>query len=808
MTWQPGERVVARSASHEIVRVTTFTDCEALDLAPEGFGPTRTLLVPFDRPRRVGPARLRVTSRRRLVREVAGALRAAFPYGGLRFCPRPIRLLPYQLEPALAVLRHGALRVLLGDEVGLGKTIEAAMIVNEIVRGGRLSRALILCPASIRHQWKHELTALFDLQVTEADAAWLRRMERDLPGEVNPWSLPGLYLASLDFVKRPEALHALEDVRWDLLAVDEAHAAAPGTDRGAAVHALATRARRLLMLTATPHSGDPEHFAALCETGGGKGSPVVFFRRSREDVTPAAVRPRTALLAIRPTDDERRMQDLLEGYTRRVWIEAQARGDGRGQLVATVLRKRALSSASSLATSLRRRIALLRDQPPPAAQLWLPLEDDELMDADRPGDEDVGGRGLENPAAEAAILASILGAAADAEGRESKVAALVRLLRRVREPAIVFTEYRDTAGHLQQALLAAGHRVCLLHGGMARGLRLEALDRFASGGCLLVATDAASEGLNLHQSCRLIVHFELPWSSSRVRQRAGRVHRIGQTRRVHEIALVADHTCERFVLAPLAARARASAGFAPASLVDQISESRVAAHVLGDSPLPEAGFAPAALPRHVQAVNLRKEAEAEAERLETSRRLNPAGTRPSSRPRRDASIPVGRVPRGWSVPPSAATLLLAVTLHDATGLIVEHQALLMSVEAPQLRWPRTHRGLRTAVGEMLNALRPALSKNIADGVAARLHEINGVRAAAAAALDRREDEMRRELSSTARELVQHGLFDRRALRAAVARARVVASLLDDLPGRPSSDAGPASCGWSFEVRAVLLGAAP
>jgi hypothetical protein len=267
MEWRAGDRVIVRGADWRVIDVKAFSDCQALDLEHGSTGAVRTLLVPFDRPRMPPRPRLAAVSRRRWAREVRQVVLASFPYGGLRCCPPAIRLMAYQLEPALAVLRHGATRVLIADGVGLGKTVEAGLVIRELAARDPDARILILCPAALSAQWIREMARLFDVAAVHADASWLRQMARTIPVEVNPWSLSGVHLASIDFVKRPEALRPLEDVRWDLLVVDEAHVATCGSDRRAAVDALAKRSRRVLLLTATPHSGDDDQFRALCALG-------------------------------------------------------------------------------------------------------------------------------------------------------------------------------------------------------------------------------------------------------------------------------------------------------------------------------------------------------------------------------------------------------------------------------------------------------------------------------------------------------------------------------------------------------------
>src|SRR5215203_973983 len=133
MAWDPGDHVSLRGSDWRVVHGTTYVDCTALDLVSVEGSVSRTVLLPFDRPRRAPVPRLAVLSPPLWCGHVATLLSRTFPYGGLRFCPPSIQLLAYQLEPALAVFRHAATRVLIGDDVGLGKTVEAGVIVREVV---------------------------------------------------------------------------------------------------------------------------------------------------------------------------------------------------------------------------------------------------------------------------------------------------------------------------------------------------------------------------------------------------------------------------------------------------------------------------------------------------------------------------------------------------------------------------------------------------------------------------------------------------------------------------------------------------
>jgi SNF2 family DNA or RNA helicase len=241
------------------------------------------------------------------------------------------------------------------------------------------------------------------------------------------------------------------------------------------------------------------------------------------------------------------MHCALATYARSVWRIAEGRTDL--QLVATVLMKRALSSAGSLLVSVNRRLALLASDGDPSNPLQdvLPfeasVEDSDLEPA-------MAAAALPAASDERAMLEQLRDAAIRAARSERKLVALRRLLRRVREPAIVFTEYRDTLGLLAAA--SGDRRPVMLHGGMNHDERRVAISTFTTGGAdLLLATDAGAEGLNLHARCRLVVNLELPWNPVRLEQRIGRVDRLGQTRTVHAVHLFASDTAESRVLARL-----------------------------------------------------------------------------------------------------------------------------------------------------------------------------------------------------------------------------------------------------------------
>lgn len=542
---------VSHEHRYAACRLLTLSAAPGTD-ARAGRGPASScrLLAPFDE---ILPARTVSRSRRVCLRRWRRACRALIASSagqgalvtaaGARF-----DVLPYQLQPAMALLRGEATRILLADEVGLGKTVQAGLVVAELIARGRAERVLVLTPAGLRDQWAGELAVRFGLQAVVADAVGMRQLARTLPLDVNAWTTTPVAIASIDYVKRPEVLPAVASCRWDILAIDEAHAAVGDSERHEAVRQLAARASHVLLLTATPHGGDDHAYEALCGVGAGPGDRLLVFRRTRQHIH-GGPRRRTRMLRVRVSRDERIMLDALSAYH-----DAVRREHGSRALELSVLDKRAFSSAWSLAESVDRRqrqLEGLTSDNEDARQLTLPLDVDGESSGDDAAPEWPPDLELSDVALEQHLLADLSKSARAAAARESKVAALARLLRRCGESAVVFTEYRDTALHVSRCLGG----VPVLHGGLSRDERRQLVGAFNDASYpVIVATDAGGLGLNLQRRCRLVVNLELPWSPTRLEQRIGRVDRIGQERRVHAIQLVGRETGESSVLARLQER--------------------------------------------------------------------------------------------------------------------------------------------------------------------------------------------------------------------------------------------------------------
>jgi superfamily II DNA or RNA helicase len=628
-------------------------------------------------------------------------------------------------------------------------------------------RALVVSPAGLREQWCNELHMRFGLDLQVFEALTVARMSARLPQGLNPWLIERLVIASIDYVKRPEVMRSLETIIWDAIVFDEAHTLCGRSDRSAAASALALRARNVVMLTATPHSGDDEAFKRLCAIGDVAGRfPVLMFRRTRANIGFSS-RRRMTLLRVRPTRPEMMMHGALLDYARLVWrqtIIGPNCSDAR--LAAVVLMRRACSSASSLLRSIERRLQLLGDFRGQDAVQWsLPFLSD--PERDEAPDAELGAPGLLDDAEERRRLEQILALAREASPAESKLRALRRLIDRAREPVIVFTEYRDT---LQQiAALLSDVQVAELHGGLTSYERSRVLTLFARGDTrVLLATDAASEGLNLHQRCRFVVNLEIPWTPVRLEQRAGRVDRLGQPRTVHAMHFVAAGTSEEAVLAKLTRRfTRAQVTLQDAVTYQWPSEQQVAQWVIQDEPVPELEQR-SAVPLQLDVIrpNLRLEAETEAERLVAAKVISPTENRHAlSAP---AVLTASRRRHHIETKCYWAFRLL---VEDCDGRTLWQP--LVGLSGTTLQQWRTSKDLRAGLNgrstSLVRALKESTSRSL-EGLREELQpliELMTCREEAIAAT------LRQRHARMAVDLLQRGLFDRRAERAETAQSALL-----------------------------------
>lgn len=448
-----------------------------------------------------------------------------------------ITALSYQLNFVNFALRRyyeqGAIRLLLADDVGLGKTVMTGLLLKELMVRGIVKSALLLVPKTLKFQWRRELAEKFDIRCEEMPSA-------------------DCAVLSLDWAKRH--VDELLTKSWDFLVVDEAHnLTAPRgrevTQRYEAVAKLASVIRNVLLLSATPHHGDKQDFImrlrlldkGIDETTLKEAVGEYIVRRLREEVRDEVNIPERHVappveIELSPLEAEfyRKITEYVRYYYR---LAESHKALG---LVAVVFQKRASSSLyAAIRTLERRREWLLRCRERPAEckpSARMPKRELEVIERYMPPDPKLIQDEINRVDELLKLVHNIK--------IDSKLEKLKEVLDRHRgDKAIVFAQYRDTMRYVADSLKRHGWRVVELHGGMNEEERKKAERVFREEGDILVATDAASEGLNL-QVANILINFDLPWNPSRLDQRIGRVHRYGQKKPVFVYNFIVKDTID------------------------------------------------------------------------------------------------------------------------------------------------------------------------------------------------------------------------------------------------------------------------
>ncbi len=435
----------------------------------------------------------------------------------------------YQLDTVRRVLRDFRGRVLLADEVGLGKTIEACLTLKEYWLRGLVRKALILTPPSLVGQWVDELTSRFGLTPAVADASALRR-------DPQLWTRQALVVASLPLARQPAHHDQLRAIDYDLVIVDEAHML---KNRGSAAWQLVNdlKKRFLLLLSATPVGNNlTELYNLILLLRPGLLQTEARFRREYGQASALVQATR---------------REKLRGLLREVMIRnTRAHIDLKlpRRLAATQIVPPTPGEAevlSHLAAVVRGRYGAASP-----ADRWrlttLQMQAGSGLAALRFGLRDRESRGAHGEFESVAAVVDKLGESA----RSAKVEALLALVRRSDEKKIVFTRFRATLDELQAALSTAGHRVSTFHGGLSMADKEAAVAAFEADSEILLSSEIGGEGRNL-QFCRTVINYDLPWNPMTIEQRVGRVHRIGQTRDVFVFNLCLAGSIEERILSIL-----------------------------------------------------------------------------------------------------------------------------------------------------------------------------------------------------------------------------------------------------------------
>lgn len=474
----------------------------------------------------------------------------------------------YQLVPLLMALKQETVRLLIADDVGIGKTIEAALILRELLDRGEIQRSTILCPPHLVDQWVKELSERFHIPAIAVTAAGARRLERDLPPSVSLFQVHHHTVVSLDYIKRDDRRAAFLEACPEFVIVDEAHACAAnaGThQRYELLRDLAARSERhMVLLTATPHSGAQDAFHNLL----GLLDPVFlelkdaddeaharlrgklaehFVQRRRRDIdawkedSAFPLRQSTELTYKLTGEWERFFQEVLS-YCSGV-VERIGRGEEKRAhigLFATLALMRCVASSPCAAVSaLRSRAGLEEDSQ--REDLVARIFDG---DGTNLADDDVEPATLDDPAL--AVLIS-QAEALTRNATDPKLKLLIQHVEKLLEEGfnpVIFCRYISTAhylhnrlrDHFKKALKAPEALVIdVVTGELASEARREIVEQFdQETPRILVATDCLSEGINLQQQFNAVVHYDLSWNPTRHEQREGRVDRYGQASAVRD----------------------------------------------------------------------------------------------------------------------------------------------------------------------------------------------------------------------------------------------------------------------------------
>jgi superfamily II DNA or RNA helicase len=510
--------------------------------------------------------------------------------------------LPHQLYALNRAISRDRIRYLLADEVGLGKTIEAGLVLRELKLRGRVKRILVVAPKGLVRQWQAEMCLHFGEKfqfIEPSELAAFRQWRSGGAGEEeNLWRMHDQVICSLDSVKPMESRRGwsleqlntynrerfedLVSASWDLVIIDEAHRMGGSTEQVARYKlgaALAEASPYLLLLSATPHQGKTDQFMRLMQlldrdafpdegsVSRDRVSPFVIRTEKRLSINAEGqplFKPRvTRLQAVAwqtRHGSQQRLYEAVTDYVRHGYNQAMAAKQRHIGFLMILMQRLVTSSTAAIRTTLEKRQALL-EVPQPQANLFENTSADEWADLDGQSQVDLAmqASGLDLEKSEVQTLLA-LARETEAAGTDAKAEALLELIYKLQQeegdPALkvlIFTEFVPTQAMLANYLESRGFSVATLNGSMDLEARTRAQQVFAKDVRVLISTDAGGEGLNL-QFCHVIVNFDMPWNPMRIEQRIGRVDRIGQKHVVRAINFVLEDTVEHRVRQVLEAK--------------------------------------------------------------------------------------------------------------------------------------------------------------------------------------------------------------------------------------------------------------
>lgn len=497
--------------------------------------------------------------------------------------------LPHQLHVLNRAMETNNIRYILADEVGLGKTIEAGMIIRELKSRGLVSRILVVCPTGLVTQWASEMQEKFHEKfqvILPSDYDTIRRLtdNDDVYGQFDQ------VISPMDSIKpiekhagwseekvekyNEERIYSIINSGWDLIIIDEAHRVAGSSGEVARYklgNLLAQASPYLLLLSATPHNGKTEPFLRLIRLLDADAFPNAK-SIVREQVAPFLIRTEkreaidnngnllfknriTHLVTIswdERNNLQRELYEMVSSYVAKTYNKALRNRKKNMCLIflLIIMQRMVTSSTAAIRQSLERRLNVLLEQRTCVGNLR--EEDlDELNIED--GVEDALEAISLDMELEIEELKQIISLAKQAQfqNQDAKVEPLLNEIDAIlsedrTQKVIIFTEFVATQTYLQELLVNRGYTVTILNGGMSIDERNAAMQEFKTSTSIFISTDAGGEGLNL-QFANIIINYDLPWNPMKIEQRCGRVDRIGQQRDVHIYNLIVGETVENRV---------------------------------------------------------------------------------------------------------------------------------------------------------------------------------------------------------------------------------------------------------------------
>lgn len=445
-------------------------------------------------------------------------------------------VMPYQLEPAAMSLARPRQRILMADGVGLGKTLEAGILISELIARGKGRRILVVTVKSMMAQFQKEMWERFSIPLISLDSAKIQRIRRDLPSNHNPFHYYDKTIVSIDTIKRDSEYRVhLENARWDIIVIDEAHNVAKrgnsNSQRARLADLLSSRSDTLIMLSATPHDGSARSFASLMNMldptaipdpdnyteqdikDNGDDIKGLFIRRFKKDIQDQAMGGfKERHIAEVPCTATPKEEAALEAF---LTYESMLPKTENGKLRNMTFKKAMFSSPAACLKSVQGRMGRLAKE------------------------------GTDDAMKELRALSVLESALQAIEPQDfSRYQELLKLLRdptynwnyrATDDRLVIFTERIETmrwlAEHLQQDFRLPTGAIQTLHGGMSDIDQQKIVEEFGRDEApvrILAASDVASEGINLHYLSHRMIHFDIPWSLMVFQQRNGRVDRYGQ----------------------------------------------------------------------------------------------------------------------------------------------------------------------------------------------------------------------------------------------------------------------------------------